>query len=451
MADKSIGALPEALALDDDSLLVTEQQGEARHFKGRLLKEYARQGVAALVAAAQEAATKAAKAAQDAQAAADDVQAAVAETEAAKAAAQAAENARAAAERAAQSAQSAAALAAEQTAADVANRLAGYVSDAERAKTDAQSAAGTAAQDAVSAVGADMAGYVSAAQAAQAAAEKARDEAQGIAGGNFASTVYVDNKAKAAEDNAKAYTNEKIAAIPIPDVSEQIGMHNTNTDAHNDIRLLITELTTRINALANSEDVDLDQMAELVAYIKANRDLIDQITTGKVSVSDIIDNLTTNVANKPLSAAQGVALKALVDAASTAAANAQTTADGKQAKITGTAGQVVGFDASGNPVAQEAPQASGGRTILATIGTAWTENDDGTKSQTVSMSGVTADNTAQVDTYYNGGEYADFVEAQNQFLEFITNGYAETVAGGIKFTIFGDANTVSIPIIVEVV
>lgn len=94
----------------------------------------------------------------------------------------------------------------------------------------------------------------------------------------------------------------------------------------------------------------------------------------------------------------------------------------------------------------------GGATVLtAIIGTSWTDNDDGTKSQTVSMAGVTADNNAQVDTYYNDGEYADYVEAQNQFLEFITNGFAKTVAGGITFTIFGEANTVSIPIIVEVV
>ena len=51
-----------------------------------------------------------------------------------------------------------------------------------------------------------------------------------------------------------------------------------------------------------------------MAYIKRNRSLIDGITTSKVNVSDIIDNLTTNVTNKPLSAAQGVALKALIDA-----------------------------------------------------------------------------------------------------------------------------------------
>lgn len=90
--------------------------------------------------------------------------------------------------------------------------------------------------------------------------------------------------------------------------------HNVHPSAHNDIRLLITGLTNRLDALANADDDTLDQMAEVVAYIKANRDLIEQITTNKVNVADIINNLTTNVSNKPLSAAQGVALKALIDA-----------------------------------------------------------------------------------------------------------------------------------------
>lgn len=94
----------------------------------------------------------------------------------------------------------------------------------------------------------------------------------------------------------------------------KISTHNTATNAHNDIRNLITGLTDRLNALANSDDTTLDQMAEVVAYIKSNRTLIEGITTNKVNVSDIIDNLTTNVADKPLSAAQGVALKALIDA-----------------------------------------------------------------------------------------------------------------------------------------
>lgn len=89
--------------------------------------------------------------------------------------------------------------------------------------------------------------------------------------------------------------------------------HNTSNDSHNDIRLLIEGLTTRLNALANSDDTTLDQMAEIVAYIKNNKSLIEGITTSKVNVSDIIDNLTTSVANKPLSAKQGVALKGLID------------------------------------------------------------------------------------------------------------------------------------------
>lgn len=94
----------------------------------------------------------------------------------------------------------------------------------------------------------------------------------------------------------------------------KVSAHNTATDAHNDIRLLLQGLIERLNALADSDDTTLDQMSEVVAYIKSNKSLIDAITTSKVNVSDIIDNMTTNVSNKPLSAAQGVKLKALLDA-----------------------------------------------------------------------------------------------------------------------------------------
>lgn len=126
------------------------------------------------------------------------------------------------------------------------------------------------------------------------------------------------------------YTASEVGALPagtkIPQSASEVGAdaagtaegkvsaHNTAVDAHNDIRLLVQGLTDRLNALADSDDETLDQMSEVVAYIKSNKALIDAITTGKVSVSDIIDNLTTNVSNKPLSAAQGVKLKALIDA-----------------------------------------------------------------------------------------------------------------------------------------
>lgn len=97
----------------------------------------------------------------------------------------------------------------------------------------------------------------------------------------------------------------------------KVTAHNTSTDAHNDIRLLIQNLVNKVNTLLDSDDETLDQTSEIVAYIKSNKSLIDAITTSKVSVSDIIDNLTTNVANKPLSASQGVVLKGLIDALQT--------------------------------------------------------------------------------------------------------------------------------------
>lgn len=117
------------------------------------------------------------------------------------------------------------------------------------------------------------------------------------------------------------YTAAEVGADAEGTAETMVSGHNTNTDAHNDIRLLIEELTTRLNTLADSDDTTLDQLSELVAYIKDNRELIEGVTTDKVNVSDIIDNLTTNVPDKPLSAAQGVVLKGLIDALSTAKAD----------------------------------------------------------------------------------------------------------------------------------
>lgn len=109
------------------------------------------------------------------------------------------------------------------------------------------------------------------------------------------------------------YTAAEVGADATGTAESKVSAHNTATDSHNDIRLLIEGLTTRLNALADSDDTTLDQMSEVVAYIKSNKSLIDAITTSKINVSDIIDNLTTNVANKPLSAAQGVVLKDLIN------------------------------------------------------------------------------------------------------------------------------------------
>ena len=120
-----------------------------------------------------------------------------------------------------------------------------------------------------------------------------------------------------------SYTATEVGADPSGTAVAQVAAHNTGEAAHSDIRLLIQGLTDRINALADSDDTTLDQLSEIVAYIKSNRDLISSITTSKVSVTDIVDDLVTNVADKPLSAAQGVALKALIDAISLPSATAE--------------------------------------------------------------------------------------------------------------------------------
>lgn len=121
----------------------------------------------------------------------------------------------------------------------------------------------------------------------------------------------------------------------------------------------------------------------------------------------------------------------------------------------GTADGVASLGADGKVPSSQLPEISSVKTYTATIGTTWTENEDtGVKTQTVAIPGVLASHTAKVDHAYTGTttspDYEGFVEAENQYLNCITNGYAETYNGGIKFTIFGDANTVAIPIVAEV-
>lgn len=92
------------------------------------------------------------------------------------------------------------------------------------------------------------------------------------------------------------------------ELSKAIYDHNVSDESHEDIRLFLSSLEKRLETLADSDDTTLDQLSEIVAYIKANKTMIDSVTTAKVNVVDIVDNLNTNVSNKPLSAAQGVKL-----------------------------------------------------------------------------------------------------------------------------------------------
>ena len=116
---------------------------------------------------------------------------------------------------------------------------------AANAETNAQSSATAASESELNAQASANAAAVSAskasasetaAKAAQKAAEEARDSASEIVGGDFASKTEAQGYANVAESNAKRYTDEKIAAIPTPDVSGQINAHNADTSAHSDIR-----------------------------------------------------------------------------------------------------------------------------------------------------------------------------------------------------------------------
>lgn len=109
-------------------------------------------------------------------------------------------------------------------------------------------------------------------------------------------------------------TAEQVGADPKGTANQAVSSHNTDNDAHNDLRVELSKIADRLNAFFDSDDATLDELSEIIAYIKSNKTLIDSITTSKVNVSDIVDNLTTNVGNRPLSAAQGVVLKALIDA-----------------------------------------------------------------------------------------------------------------------------------------
>lgn len=110
----------------------------------------------------------------------------------------------------------------------------------------------------------------------------------------------------------------------------------------------------------------------------------------------------------------------------------------------------------GEDITDKVKELMGGGTLYtATIGTTWSEDSTtGAKYQEVAISGIKSTDGAQIDHVFTGSDtsndYAAFVEAENQYLTYITNGYAETIDGAIKFVIFGDAPTVEIPIVVKV-
>ena len=117
----------------------------------------------------------------------------------------------------------------------------------------------------------------------------------------------------AKQPNKPSYTASEVGSDQSGTAERKVSEHDISTAAHNDIRSLINELTSRLNTLADSDDATLDQLSEIVSYIKNNKNLIEGVTTNKINTSDIINDLTTDISTKVLSAAQGVKIKRLID------------------------------------------------------------------------------------------------------------------------------------------
>ncbi len=142
-------------------------------------------------------------------------------------------------------------------------------------------------------------------------------------------TQLTDSVSSTSTTTAATPNSVKTAYDKAVSAGNDVKTHNSSSTAHTDIRNLISALTTRLNTLADSDDTTLDQLSEIIAYIKNNKSLIDGITTSKINVSDIIDNLTSSVTNKPLSAKQGKVLNDLITALTTTVGNKVDKVSGK--------------------------------------------------------------------------------------------------------------------------
>lgn len=119
--------------------------------------------------------------------------------------------------------------------------------------------------------------------------------------------------------SANKYTDDQVKGLAsTSSVTTAISTHDTSNAAHNDIRLLITELSTKVTNFLDVDDEDANELSEILAMIKANEGTLSSLTDSKINVADIVDNLETSVATKVLSANQGVVLKGLIDGLTTA-------------------------------------------------------------------------------------------------------------------------------------
>lgn len=367
-------------------------------------------------------------------------------------------------ESAAQAAESQAAAKSSENAAKISESAAKSAqSGAEAAEANAKNSATEAAGAARSASGAAVvaSGSASDAKTSATAASSSASQAQASAAAAAQSAASVDGINKTAQswavggtntrpgedtDNAK-YWAEQAQAVG------DITTHNQSPTAHSDIRKALEGK----EASGTAADAVSAHNKNASAHTDIRNALNGKEPSGTAAAAVAAHN-TDATAHADIREALNA--KAAGEHASQHGANGSDplTPDAIGAIATtakGTAGGVASLDTTGKVPSSQLPEISSVKTYTATIGTTWTEDSNtGVKTQSVAIPGVLASQTATVDHAYTGSgtsdDYAAFVEAENQYLTYITNGYAETYDGGIKFTIFGDANTVAIPIVAEV-
>lgn len=339
---------------------------------------------------------------------------------------------------------------------------------AETASASAQNSAASAAQSAQTAQNAasTATGAASSASQSATAASGSASQAQASAAAAAQSATSVDGINKTAQswavggtgtregedaNNAK-YWAEQAQAVVGGDFATKVEAqgyvttHNQSAAAHSDIRTALNgkEASGTAAAAVTSHNADSAAHADIRETLNG-KEAAGAAAAVQSNLTAHAGNTTVHVTSAEKTAWNGKA------------AGTHASQHGKNGTdpITPAAIGAASLGADGKVPTSQLPEISSVKTYTATIGTTWAEDSNtGVKTQTVAISGVKASQTAKVDHAYTGAgtsdDYAAFVEAENQYLTCITNGYAETVAGGIKFTIFGDANTVSIPIVVEV-
>lgn len=353
------------------------------------------------------------------------------------------------------------------TAAEAAKAAAAQSAESASASAQtAQSAAGSAGTAASTASSAAAAASGSASDAAGSAAAAAQSAAS-VAGINKTAESWAVGGTGTREgentNNAKYWAQQAEATVggdfaTKTEAQGYVADHNQSADAHTDIRNALNGKEASGTAAAAVSAHNMDDTAHTdIRNALAGKETAGAAATVQSNLTAHAGNTTVHVTAEQKTTWNG---KAAGKHASQHGANGSDpitpSAIGAIATTAkGTAGGVASLDTTGKVPSSQLPEISSVKTYTATIGTTWTEDSTtGVKTQSVAIPGVLSTHTATVDHAYTGSgtseDYAAFVEAENQYLTYITNGYAETYNGGVKFTIFGDTNTVSIPIVVEV-